>query len=129
MVLETSAAVAILLREPGYELLQNRLLATLNPVMSAVSTMEASMVLVVKRGIGTDKELDRFLYEANLAIVPVSVMQAKTAREAFIAFGKGRHPARLNFGDCFSYALAKQRNQPLLFKGDDFPLTDVLLAG
>ncbi len=129
MVLETSAAVAILLREPGYEPLQNRLLATGDPVMSAVSYMEASMVLVIKRGVGMEKELDRFLYEAGVAIVPVSVAQAKIAREAFMEFGKGRHPARLNFGDCFSYALAKQRHQPLLFKGDDFPLTDVLRAG
>ncbi len=84
------------------------------------------MVLIGRRGVGTELELDRLLYEANVAIVPVSVTQAKIAREAFIVFGKGRHPAQLNFGDCFSYALAKQKNEPLLFKGDDFALTDVL---
>ncbi len=126
MVLETSAAVAIVLREHGYEQLENRLLVTERPVMSAVSYMEASMVLIGRRGEGTEKELDRFLYEANVAIVPLSVTQAKIAREAFVSFGKGRHPARLNFGDCFSYALAKQRGEPLLFKGEDFVLTDVL---
>ena len=93
--------------------------------MSAVSYAEASIVLVARRGVGTESELDRMLYEASVAIVPLSVTQAKMAREAFVRFGKGRHPARLNFGDCFSYALARQKDEPLLFKGDDFTHTDV----
>ena len=128
MVLETSAAVAVVLREPGYEFLQNRLLVAPEPVMSAVSYAEASIVLIARRGVGTEVELDRFLQAANVSIVSLSVAQARMAREAFVKFGKGRHPARLNFGDCFSYALASQTNEPLLFKGDDFTQTDVRRA-
>ena len=98
MVLETSAAVAIILRENGYESLLKRLLVASKPAISAVSYMEASMVLIGKRGVGAEKELDRFLYEARVEIVPLSVTQAKIAREAFVSFGKGRHPAGLNLG-------------------------------
>jgi ribonuclease VapC len=96
--------------------------------VSAVSYMEASMVLISKRGEGIESILDTMLAEGEIAIVPVSVMQAQIARKAFLDFGKGRHPAGLNFGDCFSYALAKQRGEPLLFKGNDFSQTDVLVA-
>ena len=128
MVVETSVAVAIVLREDGWEFLLQRILAANRALMSAVSYREASMVLIVKRDTGAEKELDRMLYQARIAIVLVSVTQAKIAREAFLAFGKGRHKARLNFGDCFSYALAKQKNEPLLFKGEDFSETDVLRA-
>ncbi len=123
IVLETSAAIAILFREPDYEVLENRLLVDPEPVLSAVGYTEASMVLVGRRGEGAELELDRLLAKANVAVIPISVALAKSTREAFIRFGKGRHRAGLNFGDCFSYALAKQMQAPLLFKGNDFTWT------
>ena len=125
IVVDTSAVIAILFDEPGYEVLENRLLVDPEPVLSAVGYMEASMVLVGRRGEGAELELDRLLSEANVVVIPVSVTLAKSAREAFIKYGKGRHRAGLNFGDCFSYALAKQMQVPLLFKGNDFIWTDL----
>jgi ribonuclease VapC len=128
MVLDTSVVVAVMQHEEGFELLISRIGEALTREISAVSYMEASMVLIGKRGEGAEADLDRMLYEAEIAIVPVSVTQAKIAREAFRKYGKGRNPAGLNFGDCFSYALARAHGLPLLFKGNDFSQTDVLQA-
>jgi ribonuclease VapC len=96
--------------------------------ISAVSYMEASMVLLTKRGEGIEAVFDRVLAEARIVIVPVSVTHAQIARRAFRDYGKGRSPAGLNFGDCFSYALAKSHGEPLLFKGNDFSQTDIVPA-
>jgi ribonuclease VapC len=128
MVLDTSVIVAVMLNEEGFELLLSRIGEAETREISAVSYMEASMVLIGKRGDGVEADLDRMLYEAEIAIVPVSVTQAKIARDAFRLYGKGRHPAGLNFGDCFSYALSKSHSLPLFYKGNDFTLTDVKKA-
>ena len=128
MVIDTSAIVAVMLEEDGFEELALKMGEAESREISAVSYMEASMVLISKRGEGIESILDTMLAEGESAIVSASVGQAQIARKAFRDFGKGRHPAGLNFGDCFSYALAKQRGEPLLFKGNDFSQTDVLVA-
>src|ERR1035437_6673602 len=128
MVIDTSAIVAVMLEEDGFEELVLKMGEAESREISAVSYMEASMVLISKRGEGIESILDTMLAEGEMAIVSASVGQAQIARKAFRDFGKGRHPAGLNFGDCFSYALAKQRGEPLLFKGNDFSQTDVLVA-
>jgi len=117
-----------MLEEDGFEELALKMGEAESREISAVSYMEASMVLISKRGEGIESILDTMLAEGEIAIVSASVGQAQIARKAFRDFGKGRHPAGLNFGDCFSYALAKQRGEPLLFKGSDFSQTDVLVA-
>ena len=97
--------------------------------MSSVSLQEASMVLAGRHADAMAwKELDRIILDLELEIVAHSAELARIAREAFLRFGKGRHPARLNCGDCASYALAKSLNIPLLFKGTDFAKTDIVPA-
>ena len=128
MVIDTSVIVAVMLEEAGFEELALKMGEAETREISAVSYMEASMVLITKRGEGVEAILDEMLAEGEIAIVPVSVTQAQIARKAFRDYGKGRHRAGLNFGDCFSYALAKQRGEPLLFKGNDFSQTDVAVA-
>jgi ribonuclease VapC len=93
--------------------------------VSAVTFVEASLVLEVRFGLEAVRELDAFLERAGTTIEPVDAAQAREARRAFGRFGRGRHRASLNFGDCFAYALASTVGEPLLFKGDDFPHTDV----
>ena len=95
---------------------------------SAASYLETSIVLLKRRGEGIELELDRLIYDLGIVIVPVNAEQARTARRAFVEFGKGRHAARLNFGDCFAYALARTRGEALLFKGGDLSRTDLLIA-
>jgi len=129
MVIDTSVIVAIMLHEPDAPKLLAKMAEAKTRSTSACSYLEASMVVIARKGDDDVAEnIDRALYEANIAIVPVSVQQAKIAREAFIRFGKGRHPAGLNFGDCFAYALARQTNSTLLFKGNDFSKTDIRVA-
>ena len=93
--------------------------------MSAASYVELLLVSL-SRGIAGRSEVDETLIDAAIEIAPVSLEQARLAVTAFERFGKGRHPARLNLGDCFSYALAKERGLPLLFKGSDFARTDIV---
>jgi ribonuclease VapC len=93
--------------------------------VSAASVLEASMVVEGRRGEQAGRELDQALHEGNMQIVPVTIEQTAAAREAFRKYGRGRHKAGLNFGDCFSYALAKVSGEPLLYKGNDFALTDL----
>lgn len=93
--------------------------------LSAASLVEASLVIESRKGDLGRIDLDLLVHDAGLEIVPVSEAQAEIAREAFRRFGKGRHPARLNFGDCFSYALAKSLGEPLIFKGQEFSKTDL----
>ncbi|KQW56620.1 ribonuclease, partial [Ensifer sp. Root1252] len=96
--------------------------------ISAATILELSIVIEARLGEAGAAELDLWLYKAGVEVVAVDAEQIAIARRAWRSFGKGRHPASLNFGDCFSYALAKSRNEPLLFKGDDFSRTDIEAA-
>lgn len=125
MIIDTSAVVAILQLEPEERNFLRAINADPLRLMSAVSWVEASMVLGSRRGARGTHELDEFLARARIEVAPVQPRHAELAREAFARFGRGRHPARLNCGDCFAYALAKATGEPLLFKGDDFGLTDL----
>ena len=125
MVVDTSAIVAILLREP----LADRLVAALEAshirLVSAATVVETSLVVLERFGEAGDPQLDRLLRGIGAEVVPVGDEQVLLARDAALRFGRGRHPAALNFGDCFSYALSVSRGEPLLFVGDDFAKTDV----
>jgi ribonuclease VapC len=127
MVVDTSVVVAILMAEPDAELLGAALASARAPMMSAASYVELLLVSL-SRDIAGRAEVDEMLADAAIEIVPVSLEHARLAVTAFERFGKGRHPARLNYGDCFAYALAKERVEPLLFKGDDFARTDIVPA-
>jgi len=128
MVLDTSAVLAILLDEPDRRAFTEAIEAADRCLFSAASFVETSMILETRHGAEGVRALDRLLSAADIEIVPVDFEQAQAAREAFRRFGKGRHSAGLNFGDCFSYALAQCRAEPLLFKGNDFSQTDTLLC-
>lgn len=127
MVLDTSVLLAILFDEPERRVFTEAIEAAEVRLFSAASFVETSMILESRHGAEGVRSLDRLLAAANVEIVAVDLEQAQAAREAFRQFGKGRHPAGLTFGDCFPYALAKCRAEPLLFKGGDFLKTDVLL--
>lgn len=128
MVIDTSSLVAFLLREPAAERLMAALKASPNRKMSAASLVEAGIVMHGKQGDAGERELDALVRRLRVEIVPVTRDHAEYARDAFRRFGKGRHPAALNFGDCFSYALARALDEPLLFVGNDFDRTDVAVA-
>ena len=128
MIVDTSALLAILQAEPENQLLAEAIEAVSRPTISVVSFVEASIVLDARHGAEGRDRLDRVIRESRMEIAPVDLEQAQIAREAFRDFGKGRHPARLNFGDCFVYALARQRGESLLFKGEDFTRTDIRAA-
>jgi ribonuclease VapC len=125
MVVDTSAVIAILLNEPDAEYFERALETDPSRLMSAASFLEAAIVIEVRFGAAGGRELDLFLSTARMSIIPVTTEQVSAARQAFRTYGKGRHPAGLNFGDCFSYALAKTTGEPLLFKGNDFGQTDI----
>jgi ribonuclease VapC len=125
MVIDTSAIIAILLREPEAAGLAHAIETTTPRLLSAASLLEASMVIETRKGEAAGRELDLFIYRAGIEIVAIDHEQAEVARIAWRKYGKGRHPAGLNYGDCFSYALAKVSGSPLLFKGDDFNHTDI----
>ncbi len=128
MVLDTSALVAVLLGEPERDRFIGLLADAEDPLISAATLVEASIVLQAKTGDEGTADLDELLAAAAVRCVAVDAAQARLARDAFARFGKGRAPAGLNFGDCFSYALARAADRPLLFKGDDFSHTDVTPA-
>ena len=125
MVLDTSALIAVLLDES--DAVAFRLAIEADPVrlLSAATLVETSIVIEARVGEAGGRELDRLLHKADVEVVAVDAEQAELARHAFRKFGKGRHAASLNYGDCFSYALAESRGEPLLFKGGDFAKTDV----
>lgn len=125
MVVDTSAIIAILCNEPDAETFEKVFEETPVRLLSAASFLEASLVIEARYGEAGGRELDLLVTKSGLEIMPVTVEQAEVARVAFRRFGKGRHRAALNFGDCFSYALAKVTSEPLLFKGRDFVKTDV----
>lgn len=128
MVLDTSALVAILRDEPECAEFVHLVSIADDPLISAATLLEASIVLHARVGDEGVADLDRFLQAAAVRCVAVDIEQAVAAREAWARYGKGRSPAGLNYGDCFSYGLALTRDRALLFKGDDFALTDVRRA-
>ena len=131
MVIDTSALVAMLNDEPEAELFETAVQADHVRLMSTASYLETAIVIEMRFGEPGGRELDLWLHRAAVDLVGVDSDQADAARVAYRMYGKGRHRAGLNYGDCFSYALAKVSGQPLLFKGDDFARTDlgVVLAG
>ena len=125
MVVDSSALVAILLGEPEGDALAVALAAAEMPVICAPNWLEAMMVTTVRLGRPGVLALAELLDAASVRIEPADAGLAETAFDAWLRFGKGRHRAGLNFGDCFAYALAIRRGEALLFKGDDFAHTDV----
>ena len=128
IVVDTSAIVAILKREEERDAFAGIIAASEACFFSTVGYLEASMVIVGRGRPQLTDELDGLLTELAIELVPFDRAQALGSRAAFIRFGKGRHPAGLNFGDCVSYALARSRGLPLLYKGTDFAKTDVISA-
>ena len=128
MIVDTSAVLAILFREPGFEVFDSAMAAASTRAISAANFVEVSIVIEPRGGDRVMREWDAFVRRTALIIEPVTEPQAYIAREAYSLYGKGRHAAGLNFGDCFAYALAKALDEPLLFKGDDFRKTDVTPA-
>lgn len=125
MVIDTSALLAILQNEPERRRFNEAIEAADTRAVSTASFVESSMVLESRYGADGVRALDLFIAKARISLAPVDEDQAELARQAFRNYGKGRHPAGLNFGDCFSYALARSLDEPLLFKGNDFSQTDV----
>jgi ribonuclease VapC len=125
MVIDTSAVVAILLGEPEALAFARAIKADSTRLISVVSWVECSMVMTGRQGARSVADLDRLIARADIVVTAVQLRHAQLARDAFDHFGRGRHPAKLNCGDCFAYALAKATGEPLLFKGDDFGRTDI----
>lgn len=128
MIIDTSAIVAIMNQEEPREVLERSLAAATGVSIGAPTRLECSMVLQGKFGIRGKTLLMRFLQEYRIDTIPFDDAHAETASEAFHRYGKGRHPARLNMGDCASYATARLARRPLLCIGDDFPQTDLELV-
>lgn len=126
MIIDASALIAILRDEADAAFFARQIADAPSRRVSAVNFVEAAAVIDASRDPIASRRFDDLLEAAGVAIEPVTARQAIMAREAYRDFGKGSgHPAKLNFGDCFAYALAKEMNEPLLFKGDDFAHTDV----
>jgi len=128
MILDTSAAVAILYKEPEAATFAKIIHDAEVCRMSVASYVELSMVIENQLGPEGMRQAEAFFRRAGITIEPVTVDHGELARQVFLDFGKGRHKAGLNFGDCFSYALAKATGEPLLFKGNDFSQTDIEAA-
>jgi ribonuclease VapC len=129
MIIDTSAIIAILRDEPQARSYARAIADATSRRVSAVNFVESAVVIDAGRDPIATRRFDDFIREANISIEPVSERQARIARDAYRDFGKGGgHPARLNFGDCFAYALAKSAGEPLLFKGNDFRHTDIVAA-
>jgi ribonuclease VapC len=128
VVIDTSALIALLGMEPEAARLAAAIEADGTRLISAASILEAAEVIESRYGPDGGRELDLLVAKAGLSVEPVTAQQAEIAREAWRRFGKDRHPASLNFGDCFSYALARVTGEPLLFKGTDFTQTDVAVV-
>jgi len=128
MILDTSALAAILFGEPEAALFTQVIHAADRCLMSTANFLELSIVVEGQIGPDAGRQCDIFFRRAEIVLEPFTVEQAHLACQAFFDFGKGRHAAGLNFGDCFSYALAKITGEPLLFKGEDFKQTDILSA-
>ena len=125
MIVDASAVLTVLFGEEGAAQYDSAMTEAPLCRMSVVNFLEAAMVLESRIGASGGRNLDAFIQETPIELAPVTVEQAYAARQAWRRFGKGNHPAGLNFGDCFAYALAETSGEPLLFKGGDFALTDV----
>jgi ribonuclease VapC len=125
MVLDTSALLAILLGEPEAAAIAQAIVSDPTRLLSAVSEVETAIVIAARKGAAGTAELDLLRAWAEIETVSMNADQVRLAREAYGRFGKGRHAAALNLGDCCSYALARYRGEPLLFKGNDFAQTDI----
>jgi ribonuclease VapC len=128
MVIDTSALVAILLMESDEDVFINSIYQADLRHMSVANWFEACMVIETRRHSAGLRDLEQFIERAGIHIVPVDLEQGRLARDCFSRFGKGRHRAGLNYGDCFAYALMSQLKEPLLCKGNDFPKTDAILV-
>jgi len=129
MIVDTSVLVAILKEEAGWEAYAETLNAADAPCISAATYVELSIVVDRWRNPVLSNRIDELLARFDVQIVPVTAEQARIARQAYRDYGRGSgHPANLNFGDCFSYALAREKREPILFKGDDFGHTDLRSA-
>ena len=129
MIIDTSAVIAILRSEPEAKSYARVIADAAARRVSAVNFVEAAVVIDASRDPIATRRFDDFITEANISIEPVTEVQARIAREAYRDFGRGSgHPAKLNFGDCFAYALARTSGEPLLFKGNDFVHTDITSA-
>jgi len=125
MVLDTSAVVAILQNEPGSDDLIIKLQKAKGLKISAASVAEAGIVMLSRYGDAGEIEVDQFLHRLGIKVISVTEAHAELARSAYRRFGNGRHSAGLNYGDCFSYALASSLHEPLLYTGEDFSQTDL----
>ena len=128
MIVDSSAVLAVLYRDPDAERFETAIASVPSSRMSVANALEASIVVEGRGGMAAGHALDLFLKEAMIELAPVTAEQLEAARRAWRRFGKGNHPAALNFGDCFAYALAEVTGEPLLFKGEDFVRTDIEAA-
>ncbi|HJN44929.1 MAG: VapC toxin family PIN domain ribonuclease [Acidobacteria bacterium] len=128
MVIDASALLAILFGEPERDEFARAVAAAGVRLVGAVNAFEAAAAVAARKGPEGSRELDLLFHGAGIEVVSFTEAQLRLAREAYNHFGKGRHPAGLNLGDCCAYALARHAGEPLLFKGDDFPQTDVSAA-
>lgn len=125
MVIDSSSLIAILLGEPNAPALAKALTTDPKRLMSAFTAFETAVVIEARKGPAGGREFDLLVHRTLVAIVPMTADHFKLAREAYAKYGKGRHPAGLNLGDCCSYALAKYSGEPLLFVGEDFSKSDI----
>ena len=128
MVLDTSALLAVLLNEPDAAAFSHAIENDGVRLVSAATLVETGIVIEARVGEAGGRELDLLVQKAAIEVIPVDVVQADLARHAYRRFGRGRHMAALNYGDCFAYALSQSFGEPLLFKGDDFSKTDVMVV-
>ena len=128
MVLDTSALLALLLDEAEAEDFRVALEDDTTRLVSAATLLETAIVIETRKGEPGGRELDALIHKAEVTVVAVDAEHVSEARRAYRRFGRGRHPAALNFGDVFAYALARTSGEPLLFKGDDFSQTDIAIA-
>lgn len=128
MILDSSAIVALICREPGHDALIDKIAAAQHLAVGAPTLAETELTLTIKLGYDAGALVEQFLAETGTQVLPFQRDHVSIFLEAFLRYGKGRHRARLNMGDCFTYATAKIAGQPLLFVGDDFTQTDLPLA-
>ncbi len=127
MIIDTSAVLAILYQEEDAGMFAHIIASEVDCKMSAANFLEAAINIDAKGDATASRQLDAFMKRSAIVVESITFEQTQVARQAYIDYGKGNHPAKLNFGDCFAYALAKTENEPLLFKGNDFIKTDLQL--
>jgi ribonuclease VapC len=128
VIVDSSAILAVIFGEPNFEVFAQMLGETIDCKISAATFVELMIVAVSRGNDRAVRQAESLIRETNVAIVPLTAEHTYIAARGFSTYGKGRHAAGLNYGDCFSYALAKALDEPLLFKGDDFRKTDITLA-